>query len=438
MNDIIFINMKKLTSLAAAAIILSLAYAFQVTAQTKAELAEAQKAERAAGEAYQAKNYPTLLENILTANKLRPNHPRIVYTLSRAYALNGKYNEATRTVERLIKMGLNFNFEGNEDLKPVVQSEEWLMIAKDLQKNRAPVNASEKVLTLPDKELIVESVALEPKTGRFFFSSVHQRKILVREKDGTVKDFSSPTDGLYSVLGLKIDEKRKVLWAVSSAFAQMRGFDKADDGKAGIFKYDLKTGKLLNKYLASAEDGKHALGDLVVSKSGDVYASDSISPIIYKISAKTDKLKTFLKSDSFSSLQGLTFSPDEKYLFVADYSLGFHRIEISSKTAMLLSPGDEAVLGIDGIYFHNGGLIAIQNGINPQRVVKFSLDPAFMKITGRKTLEGNHADFNEPTLGFLMGNEFYFNANSQWELVNDKGELAKDKLKEPVVLKVKL
>lgn len=424
--------------LAFGAIILLLAFSFSVTAQTKTELAEAQKAERAAIEAFQAKNYTGLLENILIANKLRPNHPRLVYTLARAYALNAKNEEAATTVDRLVKMGLNFPIENNADLKQAMQSEVGLSAMKELQKNRAAIGASEKVLTLPDKELIVEGVAIEAKTGRYFFSSVHQRKILVREKDGSVKDFSSPADGLYSVLGIKIDEKRKVLWAVSSAFAQMKSFDKADDGKAGIFKYDLKTGKLLNNYLVTAEDGKHALGDLVVSKNGDVYASDSISPIIYKIDSKTDKLETFLKSDSFSSLQGMTFSPDEKYLFVADYSLGFFRIEVSSKDLLLLSPGDEAVLGIDGIYFHNGGLIAIQNGINPQRVVKFSLDPAFTKITGRKTLEANHADFNEPTLGFLHGNEFYFNANSQWELVNNKGELAKDKLKEPVILKLKL
>jgi sugar lactone lactonase YvrE len=217
----------------------------------------------------------------------------------------------------------------------------------------------------------------------------------------------------------------------------MKGFDKADAGKAGVFKYDLKTGKLLNKYLLSNEDGNHALGDLVLKKNGDVFASDSVSPVIYKIGVKTDKLEVFLKSDSFASLQGLAFSPDEKYLFAADYSLGFFRIEMSGKNILQLSPGNEAVLGTDGLYFHNGALLAIQNGINPQRVVKFSLDPAFTKLTGHITLEANHADFNEPTLGVLQGNDFYFIANSQWGLVNNKGELEKEKLREPVILHLK-
>jgi WD40 repeat protein len=191
--------------------------------------------------------------------------------------------------------------------------------------------------------------------------------------------------------------------------------------------------------LLSKDDGNHALGDLTVSQNGDVFASDSMTPTIYKIDAKTDKLEVFLKSDSFASLQGLTFSPDEKYLFAADYSFGFFRIEMKTKNILQLAvEGDIAVLGTDGIYFHKGNLIAIQNGINPQRVVQFSLDPAFTKITGYKTLEANHADFNEPTLGVLNGDDFYFNANSQWEMVNEKGELKKDQLKEPVILRLKL
>ncbi len=410
-----------------------------ISAQSKVDLLESQTTEKKAIAAYTAKNFPGFLENMIEASRLRPNHPRLLYNLADGYALNGKTVEAVQTLVRLANMGLYFQPEKDDDFNSAANSEGFKSVLEKFRQNKQPVNKSVKAFSLSDKELIAEGVAFDPKTGRFFLGSVHQRKIVVIEKDGTAKDLSLPADGLYSVLGMKVDAGRKILWAASSAFPQMKGFAQSDDGKAGIFKYDLKSGKLLNKYLLSNSDGNHALGDLTLGRNGDVYASDSMSPAIYRIDAKTDKLEVFLKSDSFASLQGLTFSPDEKYLFAADYSLGFFRIEMENKNILQLPvEGDIAVLGADGIYFYKGSLIAIQNGINPQRVVQFSLDPTFSKITGYKTLEANHADFNEPTLGVLSGDDFYFNANSQWELVNEKGELKKDKLKEPVILRLKL
>lgn len=410
-----------------------------ISAQSKVDLLESQTTEKKAIAAYTAKNFPGFLENMIEASRLRPNHPRLLYNLADGYALNGKTVEAVKTLTRLANMGLYFQPEKDDDFNSAANSEDFRSVLEKFRQNKQPVNKSVRAFSLADKELIIESLAYDPKTGRFFLGSVHQRKIVVIEKDGTAKDLSLPADGLYSVLGMKVDAGRKILWAASSAFPQMQGFAQTDDGKAGIFKYDLKSGKLLNKYLLSNSDGNHALGDLTLNSNGDVYASDSMSPTIYRIDAKTDKLEVFLKSDSFASLQGLTFSPDEKYLFAADYSLGFFRIEMKTKNVLQLPvEGDIAVLGADGIYFYKGSIIAIQNGINPQRVVQFSLDPAFSKITGYKTLEANHADFNEPTLGVLSGDDFYFNANSQWELVNEKGQLKKEKLAEPVILRLKL
>lgn len=238
---------------------------------------------------------------------------------------------------------------------------------------------------------------------------------------------------------MRVDEKRKILWATTTAFPQMENFQKADDGKSGVFKYDLKTGKLLKKYLLSNDVAKHALGDLIVAKNGDVYASDSVSPNIYRIENRKDELEIFLTSDNFSSLQGLAFSPDEKILFAADYSKGIFCIEMKDKKIVQIkTDANTNLIAIDGLYFHRGNLIAIQNGFRPHRVARFVLNKDFSQITKSETLEANHADFNEPTLGAVVGGDFYFIANSQWNLFDDSGKLAEDKLKEPVILRLKL
>ena len=56
-----------------------------------------------------------------------------------------------------------------------------------------------------------------------------------------------------------------------------------------------------------------------------------------------------------------------------------------------------------------------------------------------ETLEANHPLFNEPTLGVLVKNQFYVIANSQWALIDDKGQITNpEKLKEPAVIKIPL
>lgn len=416
-------------------ILLSIVASF---AQTLDEMNHSRTAERQAVADYRAKNFAGFLENMKKASELRPNHSRLIYNLAIAYTVNNRNDEALNSLEQLAQMGLAFQIEKDDDFKPLFENEKFKQIQQQMNRNKLPVNKSQQAFSLNQKDLITEGIAYNPKTKTFYLSSIHQRKIIA-VKNGETQDFSAETDGLWSVSGMRVDAKRQILWVCSSVFPQMKGFKKDDDGKAGIFKYDLKTGKLLKKYLLSNESEKHALGDLVLNKKGEVFATDSISPYIYFIDSTTDKLEVFIKSDLFSSLQGATFTPDEKTMFVADYGKGVFKIEMQTKQITQLKPAKNVtLLGLDGFYFHNGKLIGIQNGINPQRVVSFTLNPQATEITGFAPLEANHSDFNEPTLGAIIGNELFYVANSQWELVNEKAELQTDKLKNPVILKLKL
>ena len=421
------------------AAILLLIFAASNNAQTAIEMRESVKFERQAVEFYKTKDYEKFLENIKRASDLRPNHARLLYNLAVAFSLNNKSDEALKVLERLSAMDLFFAVEKDDDFKSLFDLARFKTIQNEFALNQKAVNKSEKAFTIPQKDLITEGIAYDSTSKRFFVSSIHRRKIVAIDAKGKVSDFSLETDDLWSVSGMRVDEKRKILWVTTTAFPQMQNFQKADDGKSGVFKYDLRSGKLLKKYLLSNADGKHALGDLIVAKNGDVFASDSVSPNIYRIAKEKDELEIFLTSENFASLQGLAFSPDEKTLFAADYSKGIFKISMSDKKiSQIAVDANTNPIGIDGIYFHNGNLIAIQNGFRPHRVAKFVLNKEFSAITKSETLEANHADFNEPTLGVKVGNDFYYIANSQWALIGEDGKLVADKLKEPVILRLKL
>ena len=338
-------------------LILFILLVINVNAQSAGDIAKSRELENKAVANYKAAEYPAYLADLRQASELRPNHPRLLYNLAGAYALNGKTDESLALINRIIAMGLYFPFERDDDFKSL-GPDMMKQIMASAGKNKAAVNASTRAFTLPDKELITEGIAHDPVSGKFFVSSIHKGKIVSIDKNGTVSDFSSPNDGLWSVSGMKVDARRRILWASTTAFPQRAGHSASDEGKAGVFKYDLATGKLLNKYLLPNTTERHALGDLTVDKTGRVYATDSVAPVIYTIAPGGNSLEVFLRDPVFNSLQGLAFTKDEKILYVADYSKGIFRVDMPSKTITQIKPSQNVVLlGIDGLYFHGGNLI---------------------------------------------------------------------------------
>src|ERR1700755_3636803 len=98
--------------------------------------------ETLAVKAYQSKDYAAFLENMKRAAALRPDHPRIVYNLSAAYALSGRKDEAVGGLTRLARMGLAYDAEKDDDFASIRDSREFANALALLQKNRSPVGVA--------------------------------------------------------------------------------------------------------------------------------------------------------------------------------------------------------------------------------------------------------------------------------------------------------
>jgi hypothetical protein len=396
--------------------------------------------ESLARKAYQEKDYPAFLENMKVAAQMRPNHPRLMYNLAAAYALTGHQDEALQWLGKMTEMGLVFPADRDGDFDSIKNSPEFLTILKRIEINKSPVTRSVPAFTLHEKGFIPEGVAYDPVAETFYLSSVYKRKIVSINKKGEAKDFATEGDGLWSVMGMKVDAARRLLWVATAAHSQMSNYKEEDNGKSGLLKFDLRTGKLIKKYMLPNKPKPHWLGDLVINSRGDVFTSDSITPAIYVVPHQKDELELFIEDAQFSSPQGLSFTPDEKHLFMADYAKGIFVIDLQSKKLANLQPSPNiTLLGLDGLYSYKGSLIAVQNGINPPRLVRLSLSGDMSRIERLEIIEANNPLFDEPTLGVLVKDTFYLIANSQWGMIDEKGQLAPaEKLKEPVVLKIKL
>ncbi len=402
--------------------------------------------ERAAGlmreghGAYEKKDYALFLQKNEAAREAFPRGLRALLNIARAHALLGRVGESALALDRLTALGVHLDAATEADFAPVREEPGFRPALDRAAALLAPLVSGSEAFRLKEKDLITEGIAHDPTTGDFFLSSVHKGKIVRVGRSGPARDFSiEGQDGLFSVLALRVDAPRRLLWATSVALPQSRRFRKEDEGRALLAAFDLGTAKLV-KTVPAPTGAKHNLNDLVIDTQGRLFVSDAVSSHLFVLDPGASALRVLVHAGTFVSPQGLALSADEKTLWVADYALGLARVEVGTGRVLFVdTPETPSLQGLDGLVAHEGALLAIQNGVAPHRVIRLRLDPSGTRVDRVETLERGHPAYDEPTLGVVVGSELFYVANSQWgSFTKDNSILPDDKLREPVVLRLPL
>ncbi|MCF8262280.1 MAG: hypothetical protein K9J12_16015 [Melioribacteraceae bacterium] len=393
---------------------------------------------RKAVNSYLSKDHPRFLIEIKLAERYRPNHPRLLYNIAAGFALNNEVDSALVYLSRVVDMKLYFPAVNDSDFISIFENDGFKSLVSGFNQNTIPVEKSKKIAGFSEDDFVPESVAFDRKHNTFYLSSVHKGKI-VSIKNDSLKLFYEPEHGnAWSLLGMKINNQKRELWVCASAIKQTFDVDTTKLGKSKVMRFDLDSQNLIAEY--SANDSlAHIFGDLVIAKNGTVVVSDSKSNNLYTVNEADNLLDLLHTGNEIYSLQGLDFA-DERTLYFADYTTGIYKLDItSSKRTRIKTPDDLTTLGIDGLYFYNNQLLAIQNGVNPNRLIKMGLNDSGTEVTDWEIIDSNHRYFDDPTLGVFVGSDFYYVANSNWNKFNREGILDRSLiLSEPVILKVEL
>jgi len=360
------------------------------------------------------------LQSILST---QPNDPAALFNLAAEYATIGDGPKALDLLEKMAKAhtGMDPNAPAGRPFKNIADDPRFLSLVAQIEKENPPVVRSTIAFILRERDLLPEGIAYDPVGKTFYVSSIGKHKIIAVHLDGSAKDFkASGQDGLGETLGMKVDAKRRILWVVSDSFAQGVQ-DKAE--RQGVFQYDLKTGALRFKHLLPPNSGGF-LNDVALSSTGEAFATNTGTGEVFSASPDHDGLAPFLPPNSVVQANGIAVSPDDKLLFVAGW-IGVARVEIATRQVQLLAkPRNIADANIDGLYFHNGALVGIQNpDVHPGRVMRYYLNPARNTIERAEVLEAYNPIFDGPTTGTLVGDFLYFVANPQIEKQREDGSV---------------
>jgi len=397
--------------------------------------AQALREEAAAAEA--RGDYAAAEGALEKALELRPGHPGLILSLAGVEARQGKAAEALTHLQQFVTMGLAANLGETDAFAALRYNPQFIGVLAGIARNTNPVGEPEIAAHLGEGSALFEGVAIDAASGRLFASSVRRRRIVVVE-NGVVRDFVPPGEGgLWSVFGLAVDAPRGLLWAASAAGPQSEGVAAAEHGAAGVFAFDLETGALRRKAVLGPE-AKAALGDLAVAPDGTVYASDA-NGALYRLAPDAEALEPFAPDQRYVSPQGLAVVADGAVLVVADYAMGLFSIDVATQAVTRLSaPSSVALLGLDGLA-GAGPLIATQNGVAPQRVLRLRLGPEWDYVQSAEVLSANAPFHHEITLGAIWDGAFWYVANSQWDRFGPDGAvLGEAPFAETVVVRIAL
>ncbi len=211
--------------------------------------------------------------------------------------------------------------------------------------------------------LYPEGIEWDSAHGRFLLSSLSHGTVTAVTDDGTSTTLVDDSASVSSV-GLQVDGDR-LLVASSDIRA---AFDSTARGRALLGIYDLGSGRRIHLVdLGSLYPaGRHFANDIAVDSAGNAYITDSLSPVIYRVTpdgeASIFVQDTALGGRGFG-LNGIDYDP-AGYLLVAmdasrtllrvplDHPAGFTRVQLDEPIAVdgMVRRSDGHVVAVAATY----------------------------------------------------------------------------------------
>jgi len=214
-----------------------------------------------------------------------------------------------------------------------------------------------------------EGVAFDKKSGRFFVSRTGTGAIYVGTLDSqTLQPFIAGGEAGDAPLATGLKVRKGLLYVAGASTGQIRIYDLADPAKAPVV----------------FETGGGFINDLDLTPDGDVYATDSTKPAIYKVSADAVKAGTGAvetinvapeitvdTTPGVFNLNGIVAKNDHELIVVQSNTGKLYRItlgdSVTERKITEIEVDGGPLTGGDGLLLDRGRLLVVRgtNGSEP-------------------------------------------------------------------------
>lgn len=389
--------------------------------------------------AYQAGDHEAALGHARAALSFRPGSPPLLSSVALLQAHLDRPGAALETLLDMADAGVIMDVSGRPEFEPVRTLDGYARLEEQQAALREPRGTYRVAARLDRPDFVPEGIARDPE-GNWYLGSIRHAGITRITGAGPETFVADGAHGLGSVFGLRVDADAGLLWVSTAVVAQGAGHDPERLGRSGILRFRLEDGALVDSFWLPADGAEHVLGDLILEGDDRAVTTDSLAGAVLELDTGDGEFRTLIEPGRLTSPQGIVFDEARGVYFIADWGGGlfrFHRP--SGGLERVAAPPGTMVYGIDGLYLHDGDLVAVQNLAQPHRVTRIRLDAEGRRVTGQETLARSLPEFDEPTLGTIQGDSFYLNANSHWNRFDTDNRLPDaDTLSGPLILEIPL
>jgi sugar lactone lactonase YvrE len=339
----------------------------------------------------------------------RPDDAAVLYQVAALLARAGRTPDALDALRRMEAAGTGVHPRLRDGFESLAAHPEFRAIVARIRRAAPPVRHATRAFVLPDGGMLPEGIAWSSRSRRFYFGGAG--RIVSASMGGDLATFvSGSADGLGHVLGVRVDDARGELWAVSGSLD-----DPAPAGTIiGLFRFRLSDGSLVARYpIGVAAD---LLNDVAIAPDGAAFATESNSGALVRVAPGATTAEYFLPRGTLPDPNGVAASADGRFLFVAGW-YGISRVDLRTRAVSVLPQPPTVASGcIDGLYLASAHtLVGVQNCVHESgRIMHYRLSAERDSIVSATVLDAYNPAFDGITTAAIAEGMLYFVANVQF------------------------
>lgn len=293
---------------------------------------------------------------------------------------------------------------------------------------RAQKGTSIQIAEIPADAQLVEGVAVDPVGGSLLAGTIVSRTLYQQESDGAWQALKLENAG--SLAAMAPDPERGLVWIASGKFDETPG----NPAYAAALGFDPTTGTVKRTLYAN---GFVPLGDIAVGDDGRIFAANPVAGEIHYADPDTeDGFGALVGAGVFRSPQGMVKVPGQNRLIISDYSYGLAMLDWDSgKVTRVGNISGEWLDGIDALLRYGNSMIAVQNGLQPARIVKLDLTEDWQTVARVTILEAANPEWTEPLGAAIDGDRLLYVATGQWDVFGEGGAVREGKTPQPTAIR---
>ena len=300
--------------------------------------------------AREARDYPAYLARIRELVALLPGHSAMHYSLARGLSLAGDRAGAIAALGRIAEQGYGYDAAADPSFESLRGDPAFTAVVERLAANRATIGTAGPSHTLGLAGQQPEGIA-SLGGGSFLLGAL--RGGIYRIDPGAAPRLLASAGA--SVVGIRPDPASGTFLACIS--------DEAG-GSSMVQRRRIADGALVASYPFPAE--RTFCNDVVIVPGGFV-ATDSTNGILYRL--RGDRVEA-IPGAQLVFANGIAADPSGATLYVASGN-GIVAVDLATgRTRLLAQP--RLLGGIDGMVWHDGALIAVQNVTQPERLLRIT------------------------------------------------------------------